>query len=131
DLSRYVALGNSLTSGLADGALYRGGQQVAYPNILADRFRLAGGGEFKQPLITVGSSGDVGVGVPEVRSIFPPDIYFPSKLILGNATDCRGASSLSPVRAAASGDPNILIGDRIGAQGPYNNLGVPGAYSYH
>ncbi len=52
DLSKYIAVGNSLTAGYMDGGLYRDGQLNSYPNILADQFRQAGGGEFVQPLFT-------------------------------------------------------------------------------
>src|SRR4051812_42563278 len=51
DLSQYVAVGNSLTAGYADGTLYRSGQLNAYPNILAAQFRLVGGGDFRIPLL--------------------------------------------------------------------------------
>ena len=51
DFSNYVAIGNSLTAGYADGTLYREGQINSYPNMLATQFKLAGGGNFKQPLL--------------------------------------------------------------------------------
>ncbi len=34
DFTTYVALGNSLTAGYADGSLYRAGQLNSYPSIL-------------------------------------------------------------------------------------------------
>lgn len=133
DFTKYVSLGNSLTSGLADGALYRGGQEVSYPSIIAEQFKLAGGGEFKQPLITVGPNGDVGVGTSFEMTPTGPKV--PSKLILGTTTDCKQITSLSPVRAAANGDIGVFLKGSsinwIGDQGPFNNLGVPGALSYH
>ncbi|MGV3503816.1 MAG: SGNH/GDSL hydrolase family protein [Adhaeribacter sp.] len=52
DLSKYVAVGNSLTAGYMDGGVYREGQLTSYPNILAGQFRKAGGGEFVQPLFS-------------------------------------------------------------------------------
>src|SRR5699024_11136420 len=51
DLSAFVAVGNSLTAGYADAALYKTGQENSFPNILASRFAFAGGGEFKQPMM--------------------------------------------------------------------------------
>ena len=51
DFSKFVALGNSLTAGYADGTVYLEGQKNSYPNILASRFSFAGGGSFKQPLV--------------------------------------------------------------------------------
>lgn len=51
DLSTYVAIGNSLTAGFQDGALYNDGQDKSYPNLLAKQFQTTGvgGGEFVQP----------------------------------------------------------------------------------
>src|SRR6266404_3421872 len=59
DVTRYVALGDSITSGYTDGALSYYGQKNAYPKLIADQFKLIGGGDFKQPLIKHDS---VGVG---------------------------------------------------------------------
>ena len=50
NFTSYVAIGNSLTAGYADGTLYRSGQINSYPNMLAEMFAFAGGGEFKQPM---------------------------------------------------------------------------------
>lgn len=52
DLSKYVAVGNSLTAGYSDDGLYLEGQLSSYPNILAGQFRQAGGGDFAQPLFS-------------------------------------------------------------------------------
>ncbi|QCR25157.1 SGNH/GDSL hydrolase family protein [Pontibacter sp. SGAir0037] len=52
DFSKYVAVGNSLTAGFADNGLYREGQINSYPNILAQQFKVVGGGDFTQPLFT-------------------------------------------------------------------------------
>ncbi|GAB4131430.1 MAG: SGNH/GDSL hydrolase family protein [Raineya sp.] len=49
DLSKYVAVGNSLTAGYADGGLYNDAIKNSYPNFLAEQFKLVGGGEFNQP----------------------------------------------------------------------------------
>ena len=59
DVTRYVALGDSITSGYTDGALSYYGQLNSYPKLIADQFKLIGGGIFKQPLIDPNS---VGVG---------------------------------------------------------------------
>ena len=52
NFSNFVAVGNSLTAGFADNALYITGQQNSYPNILAGQFEFAGGGDFTQPLMS-------------------------------------------------------------------------------
>lgn len=49
DFSKYIAIGNSLTAGFADGGLYLDGQRVAFPNLLAEQMESAGGGEFTSP----------------------------------------------------------------------------------
>jgi lysophospholipase L1-like esterase len=50
NFSRYIALGNSLTAGFADGGLYLGGQLNSYPGIIGQQMRSVGGGVFTQPL---------------------------------------------------------------------------------
>lgn len=52
DFSRYIAVGNSLTAGYADGGLYLEGQKVAYPNIIAAQLKSVGGGTFNSPFFT-------------------------------------------------------------------------------
>ncbi len=52
DFTQYIAIGNSLTAGYADGGLYLEGQQVAYPNLLAEQLRTVGAGEFRSPLFS-------------------------------------------------------------------------------
>jgi lysophospholipase L1-like esterase len=63
DFSTFVAIGDSLTAGFADSALYRHGQVNSYPAILAQQFALAGGGAFEQPLREKEFTGSF-VGVP-------------------------------------------------------------------
>lgn len=48
--AHYIAIGNSLTAGYADKGLYRAGQLVAYPNLLAQQLQKVGGGVFQTPL---------------------------------------------------------------------------------
>lgn len=112
DPSKYVAIGNSITAGFADAALYYDGQLVAYPNLLAEQLKTIGGGNFVQPLVPASS---VGIGSS-----------LNARLVLGIKTDCKGGSSLSPVPLATSGDVSIFT-TSIAAQGPFNNMGVPGA----
>lgn len=60
DFSRYIALGNSLTSGYADGGLYLAGQLNSYPSIIAKQMQSAGGGTFTQPLFSADQSNGSG-----------------------------------------------------------------------
>lgn len=49
DFSKYIAVGNSLTAGFADGGLYLEGQQVAFPNLIAEQLQQVDGGQFRSP----------------------------------------------------------------------------------
>jgi len=113
DVSKYVAVGNSITSGYADNALYYDGQQVSYANLLSQQFAKIGGGEFKQPLV---SPTSVGIGASGE-----------ARLILGPSTDCKGVTSLGPIASAPTGDLSIFLTNIYASKGPFNNMGVPGA----
>lgn len=107
NFTKYVAIGNSLTAGFADGSLYKSGQESSYPNMLAGQFQLVGGGAFKQPLLNDNA------GWPTL------------KRVLGIKANCAtGVPGLSPV--LFSGTPDASNANNISAAGPYNNLGVPG-----
>lgn len=54
DFTTYVALGNSLTAGYQNGALYKSAQLYSYPNLIAQQ---TGSQNFQQPLIS-----DPGIG---------------------------------------------------------------------
>lgn len=60
DFSRYVAIGNSLTAGYADGGLYLAGQQNSYPSIIAKQIQAVGGGTFTQPLFSADQANGSG-----------------------------------------------------------------------
>jgi len=119
DPTRYVAVGNSITSGYADGALSYNGQIVSYPNLIAGQLKLVGGGNFTQPLMPQGS---IGCGTADSSG----QIIFTAPFKLDYSTDCLGVNSLGPIPSAGSGDKNALL-TSISSQGPFNNMGVPGA----
>ncbi len=60
NFSKYIAVGNSLTSGFADGGLYLEGQKVAYPNLIAEKMATVGGGAFTSPFFTDAQSNGSG-----------------------------------------------------------------------
>lgn len=70
DLTNYVALGNSLTAGFTDGALYPLGQANSFPSILAGQFAIAGGGSFNFPNISSGNGYGGGEAGSEVGKAF-------------------------------------------------------------
>lgn len=90
--------------------MFQAGQINSFPNLLAQKFSLVGGGEFTQPLTDNNIGGLLFGGQPNPR--FSPRLYF-------NGT--------GPVRLDATPTTetfNIL-------SGPFNNMGVPGAKSFH
>lgn len=101
-----------MTAGYSNGALYYDAQQNSYANILAEQFKLIGGGEFKIPNV---SQSSIGMGNANNA---------PS--ILGNRTDCQGVVSLGPVKIATQGDASVFT-NIYSSQGSFNNMAVPDA----
>lgn len=60
DFTRYIAVGNSLTSGYADGGLYLAGQQNSFPSMIATQMQAVGGGSFSQPLFDAAQASGTG-----------------------------------------------------------------------
>lgn len=113
DFSNYVSLGNSLTSGYRDNALYIDGQNESYPNIIAGQMRLAGGGNFVQPLMA-DNNGGLLLGTTAIQ---------PTKLYI------QAFVNGSPNIINVAGTPTTNIVNKI--TGALNNFGVPGAKSFH
>jgi len=123
DFSTFVAVGDSLTAGYADNALYRDGQLNSYPAILAQQFALVGGGVFSQPLMPVGATGPLsftllGGALPGISD----------RLVLGPSGSPPPASPAAPEGILPS--QVTSIDTRVG-NGGFNNMGVPGAKSFH
>lgn len=114
NFSKYIALGNSLTSGYRDNALYIDGQNESYPSMIAKQMQLAGGGAFKQPMMPNNSGG--------FTNLFNP-----------TTGDFAGKYVLSVVNGALTPGPTApgAALDNVTSGGPYQNLGVPGAKSFH
>jgi hypothetical protein len=49
DFTKLVSVGNSLTAGYLNGALYTAGQDNSFPSIIAQQMQSVGGGTFNQP----------------------------------------------------------------------------------
>ena len=113
DFSNYVALGNSLTAGFADNALFVSGQQDSYPNIMAQQFSFVGGGDFTQPLTSDNLGGLLLGGVQ----------------ISGNRLVLSADENGNPFPATLDGAPTTDV--LTSEAGPFNNMGVPGAKSFH
>ena len=104
DFSNYVSVGASFTSGYTDGALFIAAQESSFPNILAGKF----GTDFTQPLM----NDNIGGMVFGPAVVVEPRLYF------------NGAG---PARLDAT--PTTQFGEVI--SGPFNNMGIPGAKSFH
>jgi hypothetical protein len=112
DFSTFVSVGNSLTAGYADGSLYLEGQKYSYPNILAGSFSFVGGGDFTQPLVN-DNIGGLTLGGTQIPG-------FNTRLVLSG-------DPLGPVNLAET--PTTEVSNIL--TGPLNNVGVPGAKSFH
>ena len=117
DFSNYVAIGASFTAGYTDGALFKAGQENSFPNILAQQFEKVGGGAFTQPLMNDNIGGLLFGGAPSLdaqgNNRFAPRFYF----------DGDG-----PVRLTSASTTDIFVNNPTGT---FNNMGVPGAKSFH
>jgi hypothetical protein len=113
DFSKYVAVGNSLTAGFTDGALFQIGQINSFPNIMSQQF----GGTFTQPMMSDNNGGLLLGGAPILdpqtgANRFPPRLFF------------NGAGPAVVPGVSSTEITNIQAG-------PFNNVGVPGAKSFH
>jgi hypothetical protein len=112
DFSNYVAVGASFSAGFTDNALFIAAQENSFPNLLSQKFEMLGGGSFSQPLMNDNIGGLLFNGMPDPNGQFAPRLYF----------DGSGPAQLpGPSTTEAY---NVLIG-------PFNNIGVPGAKSFH
>ncbi len=109
DFSKYVSLGNSLTAGYSDGALFKRGQEGSYPNLLAQQFAQVGGGAFTIPFCGDDNLGGLLLGGTPIQGT---RLYF------------NGAAPVNVPGTPVTEITNLLTG-------PFNNMGVPGAKSYH
>ncbi len=116
DFSNFVSLGNSLTAGFTDGGLFIASQNYSLPNILSQQFELVGGGSFTQPL-----TNDNFGGLALAGNRLPG---FDPRLVFGGAGPVPLESLIGPVTVTT----DIALNNPTG---PFSNLGVPGAKSFH
>lgn len=119
DFSNYVAVGNSLTAGYSDAALFIDGQNASYPNMMATSFMAAGGGSFTIPLMA-DNLGGATLGGQQILA---------NRLILSFATLNPADPKSRPAPVPVSGTGSTEISTVL--SGPFNNMGVPGAKSFH
>ena len=104
-ITKYVAIGNSLTAGMQSNGLYKSAQLYSFPNLIAQQLAKAGAniGTFEQPLFT-----DPGVGS-----------LYADRLVI------RGWSGATPDIGQA-GETPINVPENATLVRPYDNLGIPG-----
>jgi lysophospholipase L1-like esterase len=126
DFTTFVSIGDSLTAGYADGTLYLLGQQNSFPLMLAQQFAAADDVvvSFEQPLL----AHDLQAGI---------DGNLGSLLIGGVADEIKNRFVLNtetqtPERLATPDGAVIQDVVGTGLNGTtFNNMGVPGAKSFH
>ncbi|TDO21685.1 SGNH/GDSL hydrolase family protein [Pedobacter duraquae] len=118
DFSRYIAIGNSLTSGYADNGLYLEGQKNSYPEMLAAQMKNVGGGNFSTPFFTEAHANGSG--------------YAKLLGLNANGTPNIGAETSNLAvrgQVAIPGFGNVVLYDKY--SGDLNNYGVPGIKLAH
>ena len=116
NFTKFVSIGNSLTSGYRDGTLYSDGQMESFPNMMAQQMKRAGGGEFTQPMMPNNVGG------------------FTNLFTASGGTEFYGKLTLKVLNGALSPTPSAPGAnlDMIGGAGKkFSNMGVPGAKSFH
>ncbi len=113
DFTRYISIGNSLTAGFADNGLYLNGQLNSFPSIIAQQMKLAGGGEFAQPLFS--ESQRNGSGYVRYGGLTPAGT--PNLIPVTTNLAIRGVQAIP-------GFGNVTLYTKH--TGALNNYGVPG-----
>ncbi len=116
NFSHVIAIGGSFMAGYQDGALSQKGQQNSIPALISEQMKLAEGGNFHQVLLQEGQ----GAGL----NLKPWESYFVGPSKLGYKKDCKGVTSLSPVKSNLT-DVVALTYLNSGDKSKNNNWAVP------
>jgi hypothetical protein len=116
DFSKSIAVGGNYLAGYQDGALFRQGQRLSIPALLAEQFKLVGGSSFSQALMPDNDGLGLNSKIWESWFLEPSHLNY--------KTDCQGVSALSPIKdsitlSAASPYLTGIAGNTI------QNLAVP------
>ena len=117
DFSNYVAIGNSLTAGFSDGALFQISQINSFPGIMSQMMQPFGGGVFTQPLMADNNGGLLLGGQPILNPITGQNLFPPRFFFNGEGPQVLSSASTTEITDIQTG--------------PFNNMGVPGARSFH
>ncbi|WP_040246935.1 hypothetical protein [Psychroserpens mesophilus] len=130
DLSNYVAIGASFTAGFSDNALFIATQENSFPNLLSKQFAKAGGGDFSQPLMNDNIGGFLFGGNPLPDGSFGPRLYFFNDTDPSDDFDSGPYPlGVNPPNDFTPALPSTEATYNLG--GIFNNVGVPGAKSFH
>lgn len=108
DFSNFVSVGASFTAGFSDGSVFLAAQSQSFPSIMSRMMVDMGGGSFTQPLVNDNIGGLLLGG----NQIANPRLFF------------NGAGPAVLPATPTTEVSNVLAG-------PFNNMGVPGAKSFH
>ncbi len=110
DFTKMVSVGNSLTAGFMDGALYTTSQNNSFPSIIARQAALLGGGTFTQP------------SVNSANGCFNPTGGCTQGRLVLKLNTTTGAAAPAPT----AGDGGAAFAPYTGTKTDLNNWGVPG-----
>jgi len=116
NFSNVIALGGSYMTGYQDGGLFLKAQENSLAALIANQLEMANGTKFYQVLLPEGT----GVGLNSK----PWESNFVTPSRLGNKTDCKGITSISPLKSTVSdiaGQAYFNSSDKS----KNNNLAVP------
>lgn len=114
DFTKMIAVGNSLTAGFMNNALYTAGQNASFVKIMAKQMETVGGGAFNQADIgSVNGCSNPGGGCTQGR------LYL-------KYSDFPTSTSAGPVYSIGSFG-NLLTALTAEQKAALNNFGVPGA----
>ncbi|PST84170.1 G-D-S-L family lipolytic protein [Pedobacter yulinensis] len=117
DFSRYIAVGNSLTAGFADGGLYLDGQKNSYPEIIGAQLKTVGGGAFSTPFFNAAQAN--GSGYKKLQGFAANGNPVIGDVAPGAETGSVTIPGVGTVRTLAK------------YSGEINNYGVPGIKLIH
>jgi hypothetical protein len=113
--TRFVAIGDNFGAGFTDGALTRNGQLSSVPLLLSNKFQLAEGGDFTQPLLLNGN----GAGFDFINNSLTGYSY------LSSYTNCQNNQSFKIVKNSFDNRSFDWLGPKH-----YNNYCIPGLKSF-
>lgn len=112
DLTNVIYIGDGQMGGYMNDGLNKENQENSLANILASQMELIGANPINVPFLDANS-----IGI-SVNGLAP--------MHLGYKTDCKGVSSLSPLRNALIGDQSCLSQNIYQASHPFDVFGIPG-----